>query len=61
MDQVQQTPWKRGFRKAIRIALVIGGLWGGWLAAGALNDRRSDLPRRIVPASQPSAAGTSKG
>jgi len=52
---VQQSGWKRGFRRAIRIALVIGGLWGGWLAASALNDRRGDVPRRVVPPSQPSA------
>jgi hypothetical protein len=60
MDRVQRSGWKRGFRRAIRIALVIGGLWGGWLAASALNDRRGDVPRQVVPASQPSAA-VSKG
>ncbi|MGD0770873.1 MAG: hypothetical protein ABSB42_22040 [Tepidisphaeraceae bacterium] len=56
MDRVQRTGWKRGFRRAIRIGLVIGGLWGGWLAAGALNDHRIDVPRRIAPATQLSPA-----
>jgi hypothetical protein len=52
---VKQAAWKRGFRRAIRILLVIGALWGGWLAAGALNDRRNDIPRPLAPASQPSS------
>jgi len=60
MDRVPQTVWKRGFRRAIRIVLVIGGLWGGWLAASALNDRRGDVPRRVVPVTQPSP-GMPKG
>jgi hypothetical protein len=55
MNRVKQTAWKLTFRRAIRIVLVIGGLWGGWLAAGALNDRRGDIPRPLAPASQPSA------
>jgi len=44
---------KRGVRRILRVILVAGGLWGGWLAASALNDRRSDLPRRVAPSTQP--------
>jgi hypothetical protein len=40
-------------RRILRIILVAGGLWGGWLAASALNDHRSDLPRRVAPSTQP--------
>jgi hypothetical protein len=43
--------------RTIRIVAVIGGLYGGWLLAGALNDHRIDIPRPIpkplVPTSQP--------
>ena len=55
MNRVKQAGWKVASRRAIRILLVIGALWGGWLAAGALNDRRNDVPRPLAPASQPSA------
>jgi hypothetical protein len=44
---------KRGLRRILRVILVAGGLWGGWLAASALNDRRSDLPRRVAPSTLP--------
>ncbi len=44
---------RRPLRTLIRTVAIIGGLWGGWLAAGSLNDHRIDVPRRIVPATQP--------
>jgi hypothetical protein len=43
---------KRSLRRIVRVILVAGGLWGGWLAASALNDHRSDLPRRVAPSTQ---------
>jgi hypothetical protein len=46
---------RRPIRFVIRTIAIIGGLWGGWLAAGSLNDHRIDVPRRIVPATQPSS------
>jgi hypothetical protein len=45
---------KRVRRKIVRLIAVITGLCGGWLAAGALNDRRIDIPRMMSPTSQPS-------
>jgi hypothetical protein len=45
---------RRSLRFLVRTIAIVLGLWGGWLAAGALNDHRIDIPRRIVPASQPS-------
>jgi hypothetical protein len=44
---------RRPLRTLIRTVAIIGGLWGGWLAAGSLNDRRIDVPRRVIPATQP--------
>src|ERR1700728_2832170 len=46
----------RTLRKILRIILIAGGLWGGWLAASALNDHRADIPRRVAPATQPTLA-----
>jgi hypothetical protein len=45
---------KRLRRKIIWLFAVVTGLCGGWLAAGALNDRRIDIPRMMSPTSQPS-------
>ena len=36
----------------IRAVAIFVGLWGGWRAAGALNDRRIDIPRP-VPTTRP--------
>jgi hypothetical protein len=38
----------------LRAIVITAGLWGGWLLAGAMNDHRIDIPRRLVPATQPS-------
>lgn len=51
---------KRVRRKIVWLVAVAMGLCGGWLAAGALNDRRIDIPRRISPTSQPSSNAPSK-
>lgn len=53
---MKQPGRKGGLRIIVRVLAIIAGLWGGWLAAGVLNDHRIDIPRRLVPASQPSAA-----
>ncbi|MGD0463377.1 MAG: hypothetical protein ABSB74_12905 [Tepidisphaeraceae bacterium] len=50
---------RRSLGILIRTLAIVLGLWGGWLAAGALNDHRIDIPRRIVPASRPSPASPS--
>jgi hypothetical protein len=34
-------------RRVIRIAAIVAGLSGGWIAAGVLNDHRSDIPRPV--------------
>jgi hypothetical protein len=41
---------KRLRKRLIWIFGVFAGLCGGWLAAGALNDSRIDIPRPIAPA-----------
>jgi len=40
-------------KKTVRILAIIAGLYGGWLAAGALNDRRADVPRMVAPSTRP--------
>jgi hypothetical protein len=45
---------KRIRRRIIWLVAVGMGLCGGWLAAGALNDHRIDVPRIVSPTSQPS-------
>jgi hypothetical protein len=46
---------KRVRRKIVWLFAVATGLCGGWLAAGALNNRRIDIPRVVSPTSQPSS------
>jgi hypothetical protein len=44
----------RGFTgRLIQTVAIIAGLWGGWIAAGILNDRRSDIPRPVPPTTMP--------
>ncbi len=57
---MKQPGGKRGLRMIVRILAIIAGLWGGWLAAGVLNDHRIDIPRRLVPATRPSAAAPAR-
>jgi hypothetical protein len=45
---------RRGFTgRLIQVLAIIAGLWGGWIAAGILNDHRSDVPRPVPPTTMP--------
>ncbi|MGD0540650.1 MAG: hypothetical protein ABSB33_03930 [Tepidisphaeraceae bacterium] len=50
---------RRSLGILVRVLAIVLGLWGGWLAAGAMNDHRIDIPRRIVPATRPSPGSPS--
>jgi xanthine/uracil permease len=52
---------KRVRRKIVWLIAVAMGLCGGWLAAGALNDHRIDIPRIVSPTSQPSPSAPAPG
>jgi hypothetical protein len=41
-------------KRLFRFTLIVIALYGGWIAAGMLNDNRDDVPRPI-PTSRPSA------
>jgi hypothetical protein len=45
---------RRFFRLVVRGAFILAGLYGGWLAAGAMNNQRIDLPRSVMPTTSPS-------
>jgi hypothetical protein len=38
----------------MRGAFILAGLYGGWLAAGSMNNQRIDLPRAVMPTTMPS-------
>jgi hypothetical protein len=41
--------------RLIQAVAILAGLWGGWVAAGMLNNHRDDVPRPIPPAAAPAA------
>jgi hypothetical protein len=45
---------KRLLRLPLRALFIAAGLYGGWLAAGVLNNHRNDVPRPIPPTTLPS-------
>jgi len=53
-NQVQFVPVKRAVKKLVWLIGITAGLCGGWMAAGSLNDGRVDIPRQVMPATQPS-------
>jgi len=54
-NQVQFAPVKRAMKKLAWLLGIAAGLCGGWMAAGALNDGRIDIPHEVMPATQPSS------